>query len=102
MRVRTIAAAAAIGALALAGCGGGGSDDSTRQEIVDSMVSEGATEEQANCFVDELGDDAQRLYEMEDDEATEEDMTQVIEAMSECVDIADLMNDELMTDDTAG
>ena len=102
MRVRTIAAAAAIGALALAGCGGGGSDDSTRQEIVDSRVSEGATEEQANCFVDELGDDAQRLYEMEDDEATEEDMTQVIEAMSECVDIADLMNDELMTDDTAG
>jgi hypothetical protein len=89
MRVRAVAAAAALPALVLAGaaCGSdddGGADGGDRQELVDSMVSEGATEDQARCFVDELGDDAERLYTAADAELSEEDLSRIAEAFRTC------------------
>lgn len=59
-------------------CGGG---DSANDDLVEQLVAEGATEEQARCFVDELGDDADRLMEADEDEISDEDAEKLIAAL---------------------
>ena len=53
-RHTTTALVLALGLL-LTACGGGGSD------LVQTFVDEGATQEEAECFVDAVGDDQAQL-----------------------------------------
>lgn len=72
-------------AVALMACGDdGGSASASTQELINMMVSEGATEEEARCFVDELGDAAERLFGASEDDLSEEDQARLLEALMEC------------------
>ena len=75
--------------LGVAGCGDddddGGNGGGDNDELIDQMVAEGATREEAECVVDELGDDAERLLTMDEDEDPDpEDLVKFLEAISEC------------------
>lgn len=73
---------------AVAACGGDDdseADDPDVQELIDAMVSEGATTEQARCFIDELGfDDAERIYGADDADLSEDDMNSALAAFEAC------------------
>jgi hypothetical protein len=78
----------AVGALSLlallaGACGGEPSDG----EIVDELVDQGLTEDQAECMVDELGDDAGRLFTADEDAITEEDGEKLFGAIFSCIDL---------------
>lgn len=102
MKITMVAATAAVGVLALVGCSSSGGDGSEtsgandnttattmpsgdREELVRAMVSEGATEEVANCFIDEVGvDGTKRIRASEDSELSESDMTTIERALQKC------------------
>jgi polyhydroxyalkanoate synthesis regulator phasin len=84
-RVVLITSAVFTLTVGLTACGDddeGGS--SNAQALIDAMVSEGAPEEEARCLVDELGDDAERLWTSDDADLSEEDMEKFEEALKEC------------------
>lgn len=85
-RMSTLVAGAAVGALLLAGCGGDDDDRSEKeQEVIDALVDEGATEDDAGCFVDALGADrVERFISASDDEVSAEDQAEALEALQEC------------------
>lgn len=80
-----VASTLALGLL-FGACGGDDDDggDSADQALIDAMVSEGATEEQARCFIDELGDDADRIYGADEDDLSEEDLERALQAFQDC------------------
>jgi hypothetical protein len=75
-------------AMALAACGddGGGESDADADAVIDAMVSEGATEDEARCFVEEIGsaDDAERLFTADDEDLSEGDLARLVEALTAC------------------
>lgn len=75
-------AALLVMAVGLVGC----SDDDGEidQELVDAMVSEGATEEEARCFIEEVGNDAERIFNAADEDLSEEDLENVLNALEAC------------------
>lgn len=86
-RLRVAAAAAvALAALLVSACGSseGGVSGDTRQKLIDAMVSEGATQENAECLVDELGGDAERLWTTADADLTDEDTEKFTAAAQKC------------------
>ena len=82
----TAAALGAVAALFISACGssGGGTSDDTRQKLIDAMVSEGATQENAECLVNELGDDAERPWTTEDADLSDEDTEKFTAAAQKC------------------
>lgn len=70
--------------LVVGACGDDDDGGGENEELVQAMVSEGATEEQARCFVDELGDDAERMFSAADDELSEDDQEALFSALEEC------------------
>jgi hypothetical protein len=86
MRIRIMATGAALGIVTLAGCGSDGAGSGAeREQLVQAMVSEGATETQADCFIDRVGeDDAQRIFEADDAELSESDMEAIERALAAC------------------
>lgn len=71
--------------LALAGCGGDDDSGGDNEELVSALVSEGATEEEARCFVDELGADAtQKFITAADAEFSEDELQDVFDALEAC------------------
>lgn len=56
----------------------------TKEMVIAGMVSEGATEEQATCFLDALGDDWLRIMGSMGPNMAQEDMTKLREAMTSC------------------
>ena len=56
----------------------------TKEMIIAGMMSEGATEEQATCFLDALGEDWLRLMGSMGPDMAEADMTTIQEAMQSC------------------
>lgn len=76
-------AALLVMALGLVACG---DDDGgeINQDLVDAMVSEGATEEEARCFIEEVGSDAERIFLASDDELSEDDLEKVLDAVEAC------------------
>ncbi|MEX0783695.1 MAG: hypothetical protein WD557_13705 [Dehalococcoidia bacterium] len=69
--------------LVAAACGGDPSND----EIVDRLVDEGLSEDQATCMVDELGDDAGRLFGADEDEISDEDAEKLFGAVFSCIEV---------------
>ena len=70
---------------ALVACGdddGGGS--ASNQALIDAMVSEGASADEARCFVEELGDAAERLFSAEEEDLSDEDRDRLLAALEEC------------------
>ncbi len=85
MNRRLLAPAAAVLALGgfLAACG---DDDMSREEIIaEFQESAGLTEEQATCVYDSLGDDANEFLNQDADDADDEDVARLTDAISECV-----------------
>lgn len=67
----------------LAACGGGGAN----QELIDALEAQGATAEQAECFVDAVGEEQAQLFadNIEADEPPEGiDIQAITEAVAEC------------------
>ena len=77
-------AAMIVMAVGLVGCGGDDDDAKINQDLVDAMVSEGATEEEARCFIEEVGSDAERIFNAEDEDLSEEDLEKVLNAVEAC------------------
>jgi hypothetical protein len=63
-------------ALTATACGGGSND-----ELVDELVGEGATEAQARCFIDALGDDAERIIRADESELSDDDLAAMFGAL---------------------
>lgn len=55
--------------------------------VVDAMIAEGAPVAMANCMVEQLGDDAERLFTASDDELTDEDTATLVAALDACSDV---------------
>lgn len=55
--------------------------------VADAMIAEGAPAALANCMVEQLGDDAERLFMASDDELSEEDTTRLVVALESCSDV---------------
>ena len=79
--------------LALLGAGawlifGGNDDDDLRAELIADLEDEGASREDAECVVDAMGEDIgyDRMRELNDDDsdATPEELSTVLEAVSTC------------------
>lgn len=86
MRIVAVVTVAVIG---LTACGddddSSGGDDAGRDELIESMVSEGAPRQEAECFVDELGvEDAERIFGSEDDDLSDADIERASEALEAC------------------
>lgn len=80
-------AGAAVLAITFAACGDDDDDDSggsANDELIAAMVSEGATDAEARCFVDEVGDDAERLFTAADEDLSEEDEATLLAAFQAC------------------
>ncbi len=75
---------AGLSLVGLAGCGGG----YDRQEVIDTMVEQGLTEEQATCVVDELevsiGKDRLGARGVGSEDLTPEETQAVIAATTKC------------------
>lgn len=99
MTIRTMAAVTAVGLLTLIGCSssgtetGGGTDTSAattvpsreRTALVRAMVSEGATEEVANCFIDEVGvEGTVRIRATQVSELSDADNAAIEQALQTC------------------
>ncbi|MDP1878844.1 MAG: hypothetical protein Q8M17_14940 [Actinomycetota bacterium] len=86
-RASAVVASIAL-ALALAGCGGSGGDD--KQTVLDDLraelISEGATEAQADCVVGGIDDmSVEDLKSMQGDEApSQEIQDKVLGVITEC------------------
>lgn len=77
-----VTAAALSFGLVMAGCGG---DDGGGQAVIDAMIDEGAPPEAARCVVEELGaEDAERIFVAEDQELSEDDMENMLDALEKC------------------
>lgn len=69
------------------GSGSSSASSSSDSDLIDAMVSEGATEEEARCFVEALGDDAERLFGTPDDaDLSEEDQDDLLAALEACTE----------------
>ncbi len=55
--------------------------------VADAMIAEGAPAAMANCLVEQLGDDAERLFTASDDELTEDDTATLVAALEACSDV---------------
>ncbi|MCF3595786.1 hypothetical protein LZG00_17495 [Rhodobacteraceae bacterium LMO-12] len=55
--------------------------------VADAMIAEGAPAAMANCMVEQLGDDAERLFTASDDELTEDDTATLVAALEACSDV---------------
>lgn len=109
--MKSIWKASAVAAVVMlaAACGDdddSAADDPARQDLVDAMVSEGASEDEANCFIDELGlDDAERIYGADEADLSEDDMDKTLSAFEECSssdDESDDNDDDASSDDDSG
>jgi serine/threonine protein kinase HipA of HipAB toxin-antitoxin module len=56
-----------------------------RALLIEAMVSEGGTREDAECLVDALGADAERLWNTPDEDLTEEESEQFFAAAEKCM-----------------
>ncbi|MCK0150689.1 hypothetical protein MWU54_11685 [Marivita sp. S6314] len=56
-------------------------------DVVAAMIAEGAPAAMANCMVEQLGDDAERLFTASDDELTEADTETLMAALEACSDV---------------
>ena len=56
-------------------------------DVAAAMIAEGAPAAMANCMVDQLGEDAGRLFSASDDELSEEDMGKLVSALEMCSDV---------------
>lgn len=83
--VTTAVTALAAGGLLLAACG---SDDGTSEadrEVIDALVDEGATEEEATCFVDALGaDTVEKFIHADEDSVSADDQEAALAALDDC------------------
>ena len=80
-RTAAPAALAAALALTLGACGG----DDYDSELIDALKAVGASQEEAECFVDELGEDgAQEFIDQGDQEPDPEDLEKFLAALDEC------------------
>jgi len=84
LRLVFVAAGIVLLTFALTACGGDDGGSEVDQALLDTMVAEGATEEQARCFLSELGDDAERLFAAEDEDLSEDDQEKLLDAFEEC------------------
>jgi hypothetical protein len=76
--MRTLTTLAAIGAaltLTLAACG-----DDYDQDQVDALKAQGASQKQAECLIDELGDDTDKIFE----EDAPDNATEILAAIERC------------------
>jgi hypothetical protein len=73
--------------LVFVACGGDSLSAAERQELKAELMADGLSEREADCFIDELGGDAKRLWEMDDEEdMSERDFAKLLEAFIKCVD----------------
>jgi len=80
-KLTKVAVAAAALTLTLTACGGDDYDEDT----VDALKALGASQEEAECFIDELGeDDAKKFLEASDGEVAPEDSEKYLAALDEC------------------
>lgn len=56
-------------------------------DVAAAMIAEGAPAAMANCMVDQLGDDAERLFSASDDELSEDDTATLVAALEACSDV---------------
>ena len=88
LRRLVVTAVAAVTTLSACGGGGGaeeaGVDDATRQKLIDAMVSEGAPKENAECIVDGLGNDAERLWTADDADLSDEEKDRFTAVVEKC------------------
>lgn len=63
----------------------GGGDAEVDQELVDTLMSEGATREEAECFIGALGDDAELMIGADEPE-DQETADRLLEAVTECTE----------------
>lgn len=88
---RTVMSVLAASAVVLVtACGGndsasGSLDGDTREKLIDAMVSEGGTRENAECLVDALGSDAEKLWSMDEANMTEEQQETFFGAAEKCL-----------------
>ena len=88
MDKRTIGAAALCLAFVLGAgaCGDDGGDEGggeVDQELVDLLMEEGATQEEAECYIRNLGDDAEMIASGEEPDPEEQD--RIVEAVQGCI-----------------
>lgn len=55
--------------------------------VADAMIAEGAPAAMAKCMVEQLGNDAERLFTASDDELTEDDTAALVAALEACSDV---------------
>ena len=79
-RLAAPAAMAAVLLLTLGACG-----DDYDEDVVNALKATGATQEEAECVIDELGEgDAKKFVEAMDDESAPADAEKFIAALDEC------------------
>lgn len=82
--MRTLTKAAALAAaltFTLTACGG----DDYDEDVIDAIKSLGATQEEAECFIDELGEsDAKKFLDVADSDAEPADAEKYIKALDKC------------------
>lgn len=76
-------------ALPLAGCGddSGELSEAERDELVETLVAEGASRDEAECFVDELEGDLGRLINSDEAELSEDDAKALTAALTKCINL---------------
>ena len=55
--------------------------------VTDAMIAEGAPPALARCMVEQLGDDAERLFTASDDELSDADTNKLTTALEACSDL---------------
>lgn len=79
-RTAVPAALAAVLALTLTACG-----DDYDEDLVNDLKDQGASQEEAECFIDELGeDDARDFVKLGDAEPAPDDLEKYLDALDEC------------------
>lgn len=56
-------------------------------DVAAAMIAEGAPAAMANCMVDQLGEDAERLFSASDDELSDDDTATLVAALEACSDV---------------
>lgn len=80
MRKLTTTAIGAVLALTLTACG-----DDYDSDLVDALKEQGASQEEAECLIDEIGEDgAQDFLDSVDAESPPDNAEEIIAALDEC------------------
>ena len=85
MRSLTARAAAPVALVAALVLTLGACGDDYDSDLVDALKATGASQEEAECFIDEVGeDDAQRFVDLGDKEPSQDDVEKFLGAIEEC------------------